>query len=61
MVINITTTTTIPKIDRIGRFAKIIEKEFGEKILMTVMQGSDTYDSYKTPKKSSWWRSAIAL
>jgi predicted ArsR family transcriptional regulator len=58
MEINMT-ITTIPKTGRIGRFAKIIEKELGQKILMTVMQGSDTYDSYKTPEKSSWWKSAI--
>lgn len=53
------TTTTIPKTGRIGRFAKIIEKEIGEEVLLKVMQDSEKYASFKTPDRALWWKSAI--
>ena len=52
-------TTKIPKTGRIGRFAKIIEKEVGENILLKVMQNSDKYASLNASEKSSWWMSAV--
>ncbi len=52
-------TTNIPKTGRIGRFAKIIEKELGEKVLSKVMQNSNKYASFKVPEQSLWWKSAI--
>jgi len=50
---------TIPKTGRIGRLAKIIEKELGEKTLLVVMQDSDKYELFKAPEKSVWWKAAI--
>ena len=50
---------SIPRTGRIGRFAKIIEKEFGEKVLLQVMQNSDKYVALKIPERASWWESAI--
>jgi hypothetical protein len=51
--------TNIPKTGRIGRFAKIIEKDLGESVLLDVMQDSDKYSSLKAPKKAEWWKSAV--
>jgi predicted ArsR family transcriptional regulator len=48
----------IPRTGRIGRFAKIIEKELGEKILLKVMQDSEKYSSFKRPKQAAWWKAA---
>ncbi len=56
---NMTTIKNIPRTGRIGRFAKIIEKELGEKVLLKVMQNSDKYASFKVTEKSAWWKSAI--
>ena len=42
----------IPKTGRIGRFAKILEKEVNEDILKKIMQGSDKYNSLKPDKKA---------
>jgi predicted ArsR family transcriptional regulator len=53
------TATVIPKTGRIGRFAKIIEKELGTEILLKVMKGSDRYKSLKAPKQAQWWHVAI--
>jgi hypothetical protein len=49
----------IPRTGRIGRFAKIIEKDLGESILLDVMQHSDEYSSFKAPEKAEWWKSAV--
>ena len=49
----------IPKTGRIGRFAKIIEKDFGESVLLDVMEDSDKYSSLKAPDKAEWWKSAV--
>jgi hypothetical protein len=49
----------IPRTGRIGRFAKIIEKELGEEVLLKVMKGSDKYGSYKAPEQAVWWKSAV--
>ena len=51
--------TDIPKTGRIGRFAKIIEKDLGEDLLLEVMQDSDKYASFKAPEKAAWWSSAV--
>jgi predicted ArsR family transcriptional regulator len=49
----------IPRTGRIGRFAKIIEKELGEKVLLKVMEDSEKYSSLKRPEQAAWWKSAI--
>ena len=49
----------IPKTGRIGRFAKIIEKDHGENLLLEVMQDSDKYASFNAPEKAAWWLSAM--
>ena len=49
----------IPKIGRIGRFAKIIEKEVGQEALIRIMQDSDIYESFKPEKKAAWWMCAV--
>ena len=49
----------IPRTGRIGRFAKIIEKDLGESVLLDVMQESDKYSSLNTPEKAEWWKSAV--
>ena len=54
-----TKISQIPRNGRIGRFAKIIEKEFGEKVLLKTMQDSDKYEDFKAAKRSEWWRLAI--
>lgn len=51
----------IPRGGRIGRFAKILEKEVVEEILIKIMQGSDEYNSLKPDKKASWWKNAIEI
>ena len=48
----------IPRTGRIGRFAKIIEKELGEKVLLKVMQDSEKYSSFTRPEQAAWWKSA---
>jgi predicted ArsR family transcriptional regulator len=53
------TTTGIPTTGRIGRFAKIIEKELGTEILLKVMKDSDRYTSFKAPEQAQWWSAAI--
>ena len=52
-------STKIPKTGRIGRFAKIIEKDLGEDLLLEVMQDSDKYALFKAPEKAAWWFSAV--
>ena len=49
----------IPRTGRIGRFAKIIERELGEKVLIEVMQDSEKYSSFKRPEQAAWWKSVI--
>ena len=51
--------SNIPKTGRIGRFAKILEKEVNEDILLKIMQGSDKYNLLKPDKKALWWKNAI--
>jgi predicted ArsR family transcriptional regulator len=48
----------IPRTGRIGRFAKIIEIELGEKILLKVMQDSEKYSSLRKYEQAAWWKSA---
>jgi hypothetical protein len=48
----------IPRTGRVGRFAKIIERELGEKVLIEVMQDSDKYSSFRRPEQAAWWKSA---
>jgi predicted hydrocarbon binding protein len=55
------TSDSIPRTGRIGRFANVIEKELGEKVLINVMQNSDKYDSFKPPGKSNWWKRAVEI
>ncbi|MCK5147356.1 hypothetical protein KAR48_11405 [bacterium] len=49
----------IPKTGRIGRFAKILEKEVSEDTLKKIMQDSDKYNSLKPDKKALWWKNSI--
>ena len=51
--------SNIPRTGRIGRFAKILEKEVNEDVLVKIMRGSDKYNSLKPDKKALWWKKAI--
>jgi len=51
--------SNIPRTGRIGRFAKILEKETNEDILLKIMQGSDKYNLLKPDKKALWWKNAV--
>ena len=52
-------TSEIPTTGRIGRFARIIEKEYDRDIAEKVMQDSDKYESFNYAEKAAWWRGAI--
>lgn len=49
----------IPRTGRIGRFAKIIEKEIDTSSFIKIMDGSDKYNSLSSDKKALWWKNAI--
>jgi phage antirepressor YoqD-like protein len=49
----------IPKTGRIGRFAKILQKEVNEDILFKIIQDSDKYSSLKPEKKALWWKNSV--
>lgn len=49
----------IPRTGRIGRFAKILEKEVNEDVLIKIMHGFAEYNSLKPDKKASWWKNTI--
>jgi hypothetical protein len=49
----------IPKTGRIGRFAKIIEKEVSKELMTKILQNSDKYNSYNPSKKAEWWKNTI--
>ena len=49
----------IPKTGRIGRFAKILEKEVNEDVLIKIMHGFAEYNSLKSDSKASWWKNTI--
>ena len=51
----------IPKTGRIGRFAKILEKEVSKDIMIKILQDSDKYNSYNPTKKAEWWKDAVNL
>jgi hypothetical protein len=52
-------TDNIPKTGRIGRFAKILEKEVSREVMLKVLQGSDKYNSLNSSEKAEWWKDAI--
>ena len=52
-------TNNIPRTGRIGRFAKIVEKEVDQASFLRIMQDSGTYATFKPDKKAAWWKSAI--
>jgi len=54
------TAADIPKTGRIGRFAKILEKELPEKNFLEIMKDSGGYGAFKPAEKSAWWREAVA-
>ena len=54
-----TQVSRIPKTGRMGRFAKIVEKETSQDTLLEVMQDSENYGAYKPARKAEWWRAAI--
>jgi hypothetical protein len=54
-----TRVSRIPRTGRIGRFARMVEQETGQDILLAVMQDSERYKSFKPTKKAEWWRTAI--
>lgn len=49
----------IPRTGRIGRFAKILEKEIGSSLFIDIMDGSNNYDSLSSDKKALWWKNAV--
>jgi hypothetical protein len=49
----------IPRTGRIGRFAKIVEKEVDQDVFLRIMQDSDAYAALKPEKKADWWKSAM--
>ncbi|MCP4181484.1 MAG: hypothetical protein GY756_27285 [bacterium] len=49
----------IPKNGRIGRFAKIVEKQIPKDGFLKVMEKSDEYDKYNSEKKAEWWKNAV--
>ena len=49
----------IPRTGRIGRFAKIIEKDVNQEAITRIMQDSDIYGSFRPEKKASWWMEAV--
>jgi uncharacterized protein DUF6144 len=48
----------IPSTGRIGRFAKIVNKEAGKDVFLKVMKGSNKYKSLKVSEKSLWWKNS---
>lgn len=54
-----TAASEIPRTGRIGRFAKILEKELDEGRYLEIMNGSGEYGSFKPSEKSAWWREAV--
>ena len=56
---NESTLSKIPKTGRIGRFAKIIEKETNQDVLIKIMEDSDKYNLYNSSKKADWWKDII--
>ncbi|KAA3657172.1 MAG: hypothetical protein DWQ04_28915, partial [Chloroflexi bacterium] len=51
---------SIPWTGRIGRFAKILEKEVDEETLQSVMKDSDVYASFKPEQRADWWKTAVS-
>lgn len=49
----------IPRTGRIGRFAKILDKETDRDIFLRIMEASDKYDSFAAKQKSSWWKETV--
>ncbi len=49
----------VPKTGRIGRFAKIVEQDLGEDMMLEIMTDSNKYSSLKAPQKAEWWRTAV--
>jgi predicted hydrocarbon binding protein len=50
---------SIPKTGRIGRFAKILKKEFPKEFFLKFLQDSDKYNSFNSSKKAEWWKKTI--
>jgi len=53
------TEDKIPKTGRIGRFAKILEKEVSKELMFKVLHDSDKYNSYSPSEKAEWWKDVI--
>jgi hypothetical protein len=51
----------IPNTGRIGRFAKILEKEVSNDMMMKILKDSDKYKSFNPSKKAEWWKNAVIL
>jgi predicted hydrocarbon binding protein len=49
----------IPRTGRVGRFAKIVEKEVNQAALLRIMQDAHVYGSFRPDKKAVWWMGAI--
>jgi hypothetical protein len=49
----------IPKTGRIGRFAKIVEKETCQEAFLAIMQDSESYKTYKPAERAAWWCRAM--
>ncbi|MFB0509561.1 MAG: DUF6144 family protein [bacterium] len=51
--------TKIPKSGRIGRFAKMIEKETNPKTVEKIMKNTDKYEKSSYAEKAAWWNDAV--
>lgn len=48
-----------PTTGRIGRFAKMVEREAGRECLLKVMTGAEDYKAFKPAEKAAWWKGAL--
>jgi len=55
----IITEEKIPKNGRIGKIAKIIEKEISKEFMLIILKGSDKYKSLSPRDKTKWWKDFI--
>ena len=49
----------IPKTGRIGRFARIVEKEVPKELMMEILRDSDKYSLFSPSKRAEWWRNTV--
>ncbi len=49
----------IPRTGRVGRFAKIVEKETDSNTFIHIMKDSSEYSNFKPEETALWWKGAI--